>query len=451
MKRLLAFLLLFAAPAFAQVVPGGASNLPVQMGTQVPGCSIFSIVYINASGQLDCSLTPINGTAITIGRGISTFRDTVTGLSSTSNFWNLTGMLANTAASTESDAVKISIKTPATDSGLITRKALYAEVTPETSGSGKGDSSSVAVYGFSSGETTASLLTRATIGIQGAASAATASSSTLLFGGQFSTVGRAATGNVGVWGHSGQGTAPINGIGVFGESAAASGVAIGGFFKLGSTVENAWPGVTTSAAIAATNVTTAADLMFLTDNYSAIPSSGAAPTFRVLDGAQAQCGNCVLTSSTMTASNQAEMRTVTHAYSWTNAMVVALGAGGTGDINVAVLPAKTRVESALIIIDTPDTSANALTVSCGDTGAGATNYVLAGDAKAAANTIYGDLISGAETGAALFDATAKWRLNYIPSYTATTTVSCRFTKTTTALNTVTGSTGRVILTTTLLP
>ena len=36
-------------------------------------------------------------------------------------------------------------------------------------------------------------------------------------------------------------------------------------------------------------------------------------------------------------------------------------------------------------------------------------------------------------------------------YTATTTVSCRFTKTVANLSTQTGSTGRVILTTTLLP
>lgn len=158
-----------------------------------------------------------------------------------------------------------------------------------------------------------------------------------------------------------------------------------------------------------------------------------------------------LTTSTMTPVVAAEVREVVHSFAWTNAMVVALGASLTGDINVVTLPAKTRVTSAIVVIDTPATDANTLTVSCGDTGAGATNYVLAGDAKAAANTVYGDLISGAETGAALFDATAKWIPVYMPSYTATTTVSCRFTKTVTNLNTVTGSSGRVILTTTLLP
>jgi len=104
---------------------------------------------------------------------------------------------------------------------------------------------------------------------------------------------------------------------------------------------------------------------------------------------------------------------------------------------------------ALLLLDSPDSSANALTVSCGDSGAGANNYVKAGNAKAAANTVYGDDITGAETGAKLFSTF--FITNYIPSYTATTTVSCRFTKSVTNLNTVTGSTGHVVLTTTLIP
>jgi len=118
-------------------------------------------------------------------------------------------------------------------------------------------------------------------------------------------------------------------------------------------------------------------------------------------------------------------------------------------VNVAVLPAKTQVKNAFIVIDTPGTDANTLTVSCGDTGAGAVNYVKAGDAKAAANTVYGDNITGSETGTSLFSTF--FITNYVPSYTATTTISCRFTKTVANLSTQTGSTGRVILTTTLLP
>ena len=153
--------------------------------------------------------------------------------------------------------------------------------------------------------------------------------------------------------------------------------------------------------------------------------------------------------STMTATNVVELRTVTSAYAWTNAMLVALGASLTGDVNVAVLPAKTQVLAAYVVIDTPGTDANTLTVSCGDGAAPASNYVKAGDAKAAANTVYGDSITGSETGTNLFSTF--FITNYVPSYTATTTVSCRFTKTVANLSTQTGSTGRVILVTTQLP
>jgi hypothetical protein len=82
-----------------------------------------------------------------------------------------------------------------------------------------------------------------------------------------------------------------------------------------------------------------------------------------------------------------------------------------------------------------------LTVSCGRTGAAYIDWIVASNAKAAANTIYGD--GAAERGALLgFD---------LPSYTGTTVVKCQFISTGTNLANVVSSTGALVLTTTLLP
>lgn len=153
-----------------------------------------------------------------------------------------------------------------------------------------------------------------------------------------------------------------------------------------------------------------------------------------------------LTASTMTAETTAQVRSTTHSYTWSNAQVAALGATTTGDINVATLPAKTQVLDALVVITGAAAGPTTVTVSCGDAIAGTPfiNYVVASDAKAAANTVYGDAV--AERGTSL-DAEF-W---YLPSYTATTLVTCHFISTGANLSTVTGSTGRVILTTRLLP
>lgn len=184
----------------------------------------------------------------------------------------------------------------------------------------------------------------------------------------------------------------------------------------------------------------------------------ATPTLSADNGNQLTLGNgtttvasvpaptLALTASTMTASITAQYRTVTHAYAWTNAMVTALGASLTGDINVATLPAKTQINNAYVVIDTAAGGVTTLTVSCGDAIGGTpfTNYIVASDAKAAANTVYGDAV--AERGTSI-----DTEFYYLPSYTATTLVTCHFISTGTNLNTVTTSTGRLILTTTLLP
>jgi hypothetical protein len=156
-----------------------------------------------------------------------------------------------------------------------------------------------------------------------------------------------------------------------------------------------------------------------------------------------------LTAATMTqeqGSGNALLTTSTSSYTWSNAQVAALGATTTGDITVATLPAKTQVLDAMVVITGTAAGPTTVTVSCGDAIAGTPfiNYVVASDAKVAANTVYGDAV--AERGTSI--DTEFW---YLPSYTATTLVTCHFISSGGNLSTVTGSTGRVILTTRLLP
>lgn len=152
-----------------------------------------------------------------------------------------------------------------------------------------------------------------------------------------------------------------------------------------------------------------------------------------------------LTAATATASNTAELRTFTHAYSWTNAMVVALG-GASGDLGMVTLPAKTQVNNAYVVIDTAATQAATLTVSCGDAVGGTPfiNWIVASDAKAAANTVYGDAVG--ERGTSI-----DTEFYYLPSYTATTLVTCHFIIGAGTLADVTAFTGHLVLTTTLVP
>lgn len=201
-----------------------------------------------------------------------------------------------------------------------------------------------------------------------------------------------------------------------------------------------------SAAAQFDNAAIAAPILVAQDSGAALPTTAATATFQILDGALPQLGNGVLTSATMTAETQANERTSTHSYTWSNAQVVALGAALTGDITVATLPAKTQVVDALVVITGAASGPTTLTVSCGDAIGGTPfiNYVQPSDAKAAANTVYGD--ASGERGTAI---DTEWY--YIPSYAATTLVTCHFIATIANLNTTTGSTGRVILTTRLLP
>lgn len=405
----------FAPAMFTPFKKGGATG-SIGSGTSLTSCT-SSILYADASSLLKCDpAAVVNGSVSTAGRSILTIRDTISGSSTTSNFLNITGAFPGTLSA-----------------------ATYAVNVDTTLDNDNQNQRGV----------------------------------------QSTLNGTAGT----LWSYAIAGTnaaAGTSGGGVYGTNTGTQTVRIGGQFTLG--------GVNTSggsSALTASNGSVAADIFRAEDNGTAVftiadggnITIGTSNTISDANGRSitstgffAQSGNALalgnngtasayvpsstlaLTSATMNASVPT-YRTQTSSFAWTNAMVTALGASLTGDINAATLPAKTRVESALIVIDTAAGGVTTLTVSCGDAIGGTpfTNYILPSDAKAAANTVYGDSISGSETGASLFDATTKWRHNYVPSYTATTLVTCHFISTGTNLNTVTTSTGRLILTTTLLP
>jgi hypothetical protein len=152
--------------------------------------------------------------------------------------------------------------------------------------------------------------------------------------------------------------------------------------------------------------------------------------------------NEALTSGTMTQTNIALVRQVVTRLDWTNAMVTALGATTAGDVSIAVLPAKTIVVNAYIVITGAATGPAAVTVSVGRTSASYIDYIVASDAKAAANTVYGDASAERGTNLTGYD---------LPSYTGTTTVNAHFISTGANLSTVAASTGAIYLVTEKLP
>jgi hypothetical protein len=149
-----------------------------------------------------------------------------------------------------------------------------------------------------------------------------------------------------------------------------------------------------------------------------------------------------LTTATMTSGGSGQVKHSTHEYNWTNAMVVALGATTSGNISVVTLPAKTIVTNAYVVISTACAGPATLTVSLGRVAANYDDYIVASDATAAANTIYGDASAERGTGLTGYD---------LPSYTGTTTLNARFVSTGGNLSTVTTCTGSVLLETALLP
>ena len=126
------------------------------------------------------------------------------------------------------------------------------------------------------------------------------------------------------------------------------------------------------------------------------------------------------TAGTMTVTNAGLVKTVISRYDWTKAMVLALGGGigtATGEITVCTLRAKEVVTNAYVVITDAETFAGTLTISLGRTGAGYIDYVVASDAKAAANTIYGNDTAERGTNMTGYD---------LPSFSATTAVKAQF-------------------------
>lgn len=121
---------------------------------------------------------------------------------------------------------------------------------------------------------------------------------------------------------------------------------------------------------------------------------------------------------------------------WNNVHVNALGAVASGDIKVATLPAKTYVKNAYITITAQEAVPTTLTVSLGRTAAGYIDYIVASDAKAAANTIYGDASGERGTNLTGYD---------YPSRTATTDVYIQFVATGDTMDNMLDTSGEVVI------
>jgi hypothetical protein len=129
---------------------------------------------------------------------------------------------------------------------------------------------------------------------------------------------------------------------------------------------------------------------------------------------------------------------------WTNDEVVAFGAVLSGNLKVATLPAKTIPTNAYIVLGSQASGTTTLTVSLGRASTAYIDYIVASNAKAAANTIYGDALVERGTNLTGYD---------LPSYTAATDVYVQFVATDASkkLADVLTCTGTVYLVTQTLP
>lgn len=219
---------------------------------------------------------------------------------------------------------------------------------------------------------------------------------------------------------------------------AGTGHEIGGLFSLGAGLPTMQTGV-----IVADNKAAAVPILIATDNGSVPPTTGPTATVCIQDGATMQYGLGVLTNGTLVPTAQGRMSgSLLHAYPWTNAQIVALGAVTAGNIAAFTLPAKTVVKNAYLVLTGQGAGVTTLTVAVGRVTAAYDDYVVASDAKAVPGTVYGD--AAAERGVNMtgFD---------LPNYAGTTLVNLHFISTGGNLSAVTGSSGIVIIETALLP
>lgn len=165
-------------------------------------------------------------------------------------------------------------------------------------------------------------------------------------------------------------------------------------------------------------------------------------------GARIRDQSAALTGGTLTYSKQ-HLKTQWSLFTWTNAMIAALGAATSGDITAFTLPAKTIVHAVIMAVTGQAASVTTLTSTLGTNSATFDNYLNAGDLKAAVNTVYGDALS--ETGVALNGTTTPPGLGHLASFVSTTDVKMHVVSTIENLSAVTGSTGSIWILTSLLP
>lgn len=143
----------------------------------------------------------------------------------------------------------------------------------------------------------------------------------------------------------------------------------------------------------------------------------------------------VWTAKTATLTKTAIVRDGWTRMDFTNAMVVALGASLTGNIEMGQLPANSQIENARLQVTTTCGGTTTLTVSCGITGAGYTDIFTAENFQAAAGTRYVTTMAypGEDVGS------------------SATSAFCRFTSTISNLSAVTTCTGTLWVKSAVLP
>ena len=376
----------------------------------------------------------------TAGAGTNRFiwNKTMSGSSTTSNFGNLTGTLPATLSAAAhavfinitgagSSAQNPSALTSALNAGYTGAQASYAgRFTNVSAGTGTN------IAGSSS--------FTANAGADATAAASTAGSLVGFRAGASQTGSGRAAGIVGFAIHTNSGSSTsgyfpmstfygsTNNSAIYALAAATSGPIDAPTFPTGSLV-------------VFDNGATTLNPFVARDNGAAVPTTGATATVAVRDGAQLQLGNTVLTTATATAEIQGQGRTSTHSYTITTAMFnTALGAGTTGDVAMATLPAKTVVLNAYYVVTEITAGPSTATVSCGRVAAGYIDYIVASDVKVAANTVYGDGAAERGTNLTGYD---------LPAYASTTSVVCQM-LTGDAVDLTTGQ-GRLVLTTMLAP
>lgn len=216
MKKLLLFLsVLLASSVGAQTTIIGGGGGGFSSGSAASGCTAYSLVYVDSSGNLACALAPVNGSVTTAGRGIFSVLDTISGASATSNFLNITGAFPATLSAAASGAYFSTVL----DNDAQNQSGVYSTI----SGS-SGSAFNAAVRG---------------------------------------EVAASGTGAIGVYGNAN--ASITTGIGVWGNRGVLATNSYGGYFSIGA---GAYP--TGLAALGANNGTAAENIFVAMDNSTAV-------------------------------------------------------------------------------------------------------------------------------------------------------------------------------------